>query len=159
MSILSPSIVGIFGVLIVLLSIWGIAVPNRLIDRVKGAMSKPWGLYVAVGARLVLGAALTIAAPTSMFPTAFRVLGWLAIAAAVALPFVGRVRIDALLGWFEGKPTLLIRIWLIFGVAVGAFLVHAVWSGLNQERHGVGRQFEPLASRLKFELITNGSVR
>ena len=69
---------------------------------------------------------MTVAAPSSMFPTTFRVFGWLAIAAAVALPFVGRVRINALLGWFEGKPTFLIRIWLIFGVAVGAFLVHAV---------------------------------
>ncbi|WP_428099922.1 hypothetical protein [Candidatus Rariloculus sp.] len=126
MSVLSQFIVGIFGGVIVVLSIWGIVVPNKLIAMVKGVMTKPSGLWFAVGVRLVLGAAMIGAAPLSMFPTAFRVIGWIVIAAAIALPVVGRANINALLGWFEGGAPLLIRSWLVVGVAIGAFLVHAV---------------------------------
>ena len=117
-------IVGVFGVVIAALSLWGIFVPNKLTSMVQGVMAKPSGLYVAVAVRLVLGAALIVAAPQSKFPTTFLVLGWIAIAAAVGLPLVGRARISALLGWFVRMPSVMIRLWLLFGLAFGAFLVY-----------------------------------
>ena len=122
----SQFLVGAFGILIAGLAIWGIVVPRRLIDFVKGAMARPWGLRVAVGVRFLLGFALLIAASASMFPTTFRVLGWIAIAAAIALPVLGRKFINSLLGSVEAWPPLAIRAWLLLGAAFGGFLVHAV---------------------------------
>lgn len=122
----SQFLVGAFGILIAGLAIWGIVVPRRLIDFVKGAMARPWGLRVAVGVRFLLGFALLIAASASMFPTTFRVLGWIAIAAAIALPVLGRKFINSLLGSVEAWPLLAIRAWLLLGTAFGGFLVHAV---------------------------------
>ncbi len=119
-------IVGAFGVVILALSIWGIVVPGRLTGMVRGVMDQPWGMRVAVGARLLLGFALLIAASASMFPTTFRVLGWIAIAAAIALPVLGRKYLSALLAAVAGWPPLFVRLWLLLGVAFGGFLVYAV---------------------------------
>ena len=70
--------------------------------------------------------ALIVAAPPARFPTLFAVLGWISIAAAIALPLFGRARLRALLGWFERMPTTLVRLWLVFGVVFGAFLLYGV---------------------------------
>lgn len=119
-------IVGAFGIVIAGLSIWGIVVPDRLIEIVKGAMAQRWGMRVAVGARFVLGFALIGAASAAMFPAVFRVLGWVAIAAAIALPVLGRKFIGTLLGSLEAWPTLAVRAWLLVGVAFGGFLLYAI---------------------------------
>ncbi len=119
-------IVGAYGVAIAALSIWGIIVPGRLIGMVTGVMDRPSGMRVAVGARLLLGFALIVAASASMFPTTFRVLGWIAIAAAIALPVLGRKYLSTLLASVAGWPPLFLRLWLLLGVAFGGFLVHAV---------------------------------
>ena len=104
----------------------GVVVPNRLIALVTGSMNRGSGLYVGIGSRVVLGVALIVAAPPARFPTLFAVLGWISIAAAIALPLVGRTRLGALLGWLERMPTTLVRLWLVFGVVFGAFLLYGV---------------------------------
>jgi hypothetical protein len=58
---------------------------------------------------------------------AFRVLGWITIAAAVVLVFVGQQRIRALIEWVAERPPALLRVWFLFGVAFGAFLMHAAY--------------------------------
>ena len=99
--LISQYTVYLFGVVIVVLSVWGFVVPNRLIALVTGSMNRGSGLYVGIGSRVVLGVALIVAAPPARFPTLFAVLGWISIAAAIALLLVGRARLRALLGWFE----------------------------------------------------------
>ena len=81
-------------------------------------------LYLAVGIRLLLGVALIVAAPASLFPLVFRVIGVIAILAALALPIMGIERIRRLVGWFAALPSLALRLWLVFGFAFGAFLVY-----------------------------------
>ncbi len=124
--IVSQFIVGAFGIVIAALSIWGIVVPERLVGMVTGVMARPAGMRIAVGARFLLGFALLVAAPESMFPTVFSVLGWVAIAAAIALPVLGRNYINSLLARAAAWPPLAIRTWLLVGVAFGGFLVYAV---------------------------------
>ena len=114
--LISQYTVCLFGVVIVALSVWGVVVPNRLIALVTGSMNRGSGLYVGIGSRVVLGVALIVAAPPARFPTLFAVLGWISIAAAIALPLFGRARLGALLGWLERMPTTLVRLWLVFGV-------------------------------------------
>ncbi len=89
-------------------------------------MHEGWGMYVAVLARVLLGVSLILAAPDSKFPMTFEILGWLTLVAAVVLPFVGRDRISALIAWFERCSNSLIRLWMLFGVVFGGFIIYGI---------------------------------
>jgi len=118
------TVIAIFGVLVCLGSLVGIAAPGRLIGVVRAVMDRPGGLYLAVIVRVALGVLLIAAAEAARFPTAFLALGWIAIAAALAIPFVGYVRLMRLVEWFAGMPAVAIRAWLVFGFAFGGFLIY-----------------------------------
>lgn len=127
----AQTIVALFGVVIVLMSLWGLAFPQRLLRAVRSVMDKNWGMFFAVTVRIILGLSLLIAAPGSRFPFFVAALGWLTLLAAAALPVVGRRRLTDLLGWFQRRSNTLIRLWLVVGVLLGAFLIYAVLSGFG----------------------------
>ncbi len=118
--------IAIFGLIIIALSAWGVFAPKTLAKKVLDQFDRPWGLYLAVGVRLVLGALFVMAADETRFPTTLRFLGYLMLITAALIPLIGRQRISRLMGWLQSKPPALMRIWLIFGVAFGAFIVYAV---------------------------------
>ena len=106
---------------------WGMFAPQKLVTLVRSVTEQHWGIYFAVVVRLVLGAALIIVAPASQFPVVFRVLGWIAIAAAVVLAVMGRERIRRLIvSWIGRLSAPIVRLWLLFGMAFGGFLVYGV---------------------------------
>jgi hypothetical protein len=82
------------------------------------------GIYAAVIVRIALGTLLIFVAPDTKFPVFFKALGTVSIVAAVVLPWVGKDRISALMAWFERLPASGIRLYLLFGMAFGAFLVY-----------------------------------
>ena len=116
--------IAIFGVLVCLGSLVGIVAPGRLIGVVRKVMYLPSVLYLAVIVRIALGVLLIASASVSRFPTAFLTIGWIAIAAALAIPFIGQVRLIRLMEWFAGLPAVAIRGWLVFGFALGVFLIY-----------------------------------
>ena len=93
MFIAGQIVVVLMGVLIVLLSVWGIASPSQLMRVVRSVFDKSWGMSFAVIVRVILGISLLAAAPVSMFVILFKLLGWLALVAAVILPVIGRQRL------------------------------------------------------------------
>jgi hypothetical protein len=115
-----------FAVVIVVLAAWGIYAPGRLLELVKGVMARKSGLYFAIIVRLVLGLTLIISAGDSQFPHVYRVLGWIAIIAAVGLAIIGRERMHRFVGWFDRISPVIIRVWLIFGIAFGGFLIYGL---------------------------------
>ena len=117
----------VFGCLIVALCAWGIAKPDRLMNLVTSALDQRWGMIFGVGIRLLLGAALIIAAPSSKFPVAFTVLGWVAIIAAIGLLVMGPETVRKLIDWFGALQIAMLRGWLLFGMAFGAFLIAGSW--------------------------------
>ena len=127
-SLASQSIVFLIGLLVSVLSVWGCFVPDRLIKLVMRVVDQDWGIYFAVVVLLLMGAALIVAAPVSKFPVVFEVLGWIAIVAAVALILIGRECMAALIAWFVRRPTWLMRLWLLFGMAFGGFLIYGITS-------------------------------
>ncbi len=127
-SLVSQSIVFLIGVLVCVLSLWGCFVPDKLTKLVMRVVDQEWGIYFAVVVRLLMGAALIVAAPVSRFPLIFEILGWIAIVAAVALIFIGRERMAALIAWFVRRSAWLIRLWLLFGMAFGGFLIYGITS-------------------------------
>lgn len=124
MATVAGPVVILFGILIAALSLWGLAVPGKLLDLVRGTAMRAGGIYIAVVARLILGAALIVAAPASTSPRLFTILGWAAVVAAVGLAVMGRARLLRFIAWYEGLSPALIRIWLVFGFAFGALLVY-----------------------------------
>jgi len=122
----SQLIVLALGIAVCVLSAWGMYATDKIWNLVNGAMEKDWGIYVAVIARLVLGAALIIVAPQSRFPLAFEILGWFAIVAAVLILIIGRDKLRRFVAWFQRFSQAMIRAWLLFGIAFGAFLIYGI---------------------------------
>jgi hypothetical protein len=123
---ISQIVVLALGAFICLFSVWGFFAPDKIWKMINGVMEKDWAIHVAVIMRLLLGAALIIAAPQSRYPEVMEVLGWIAIIAAVAILFMGRDRLKKFIAWFQRMTNTMVRVWLVFGFAFGAFLVYAV---------------------------------
>ncbi len=122
-------VVGFFGLLILGASIWGIVAPRALVRGVFSVVEKPWALTFAVAVRIVLGLALVLVARFTRFPNALYTLGGLVLVAAVAIPIVGRERIERLVRWVASWPDNAMRAYLLIGVAFGALMVYAVAAG------------------------------
>jgi len=121
---LQAAVMGI-GAIISLICLTGVILPAQLLHAVKAAWQYHAALFVAVMVRFTIGVLLVMAAPHSRFPLAFGMLGWLAIVAALLIPFVGRDRIGRLLDWWSRRSSLGIRLWSLAGLAFGCFLVYA----------------------------------
>lgn len=117
------NVVLVFGIAITLASVYGLAMPGRLIDAVLRLWRKPGGLTAAVVVRLLLGFCLLVAAENSRFPLAFTLFGILTLLAAIAIPLVGRERLDRFLSWWARQGAGLTRAWLLLGIALGVFMV------------------------------------
>ena len=122
----SQLIVLALGIAVCVLSAWGMFTMDKIWNLVSGAMEKDWGIYVAVIARLLLGAALIIVAPESRFPLGFEILGWFAIVAAVLILIIGRDKLRRFVAWLQRFSQATNRTWLLFGIAFGAFVVYGI---------------------------------
>ncbi len=116
-------IVTVLGVVIALIGVIGLAHPPSLITLVQRWQS-PARFWFAVVIRVVLGAVLIAVAPDCRAPLVIRVVGVISIVAAVALVIVGRVRLDAFIEWWLGRPALL-SVSATGAIAFGALLVYA----------------------------------
>ncbi len=117
-------LIAIFGGLVLIIGAAGVIFPEKLMNAIAEWRS-PTRLYTAVGMRLILGIILILAAPECRFPLAIRVLGGVAIVAAVVLFLLGEERFNAFVDWWAAKPASVIRFWCVFALAFGGFLVYA----------------------------------
>ncbi len=123
----SQIVVLVAGVSLCMFAAWGIYAPKKLLQSVKGMMDADWGIYFAIIVRLMLGIALIISAPDSRFPLVFQIVGWVAIIAGVAAAFIGRERLRRFTNWwFERFSPPGIRVWVLFAMAFGGFLIYGV---------------------------------
>ena len=113
-----------FGMAILVLGIWIVALPNALPQAAEAFLS-PSGLWVAAAFRLTLGILLWMAAVASRTPRIFRVLGVLAVLGALALPVVGLDGLAAVITWGTDQSDLLLRGMGLMVTALGAFLFWA----------------------------------
>ena len=116
-------VVTVLGAVIALIGVIGIAHPRSLITLVERWQSPAQFLF-AVIIRLVLGAVFLAVAPDCRAPLVIRIVGVISIVAAVALVIFGRIRLDALIKWWLGRPALL-RVSATGAIAFGVLLVYA----------------------------------
>ena len=131
MLVTAQIIIVLIGILIVLLSLWGIAFPAQFMRTVHNMMDKSYGMALAVGVRIILGVSLLFAAPASKFVVLFKALGWLSLVAAAVIPVIGRKRLDSVLDWFQSLPGFAPRLWFMFGVLFGAFILYGISGAFN----------------------------
>lgn len=121
---ISRVVVQAFGALIGLMCLWGLVAPAQLMGLVKRVASNSAGLGFAVGVRIVMGAVLLTAAQVAKFPMTFTVIGWIAIIAAIGLLIMGQGRMRKLVESVSRWPEVMVRVWLVLGLAFGAFLIY-----------------------------------
>ena len=116
----------ILSVVIVVLSMYGVLLPHRLIRLVRGFMSGGLGLWSAVTVRLLLAALLWFTAQVSHAPTSFKALAALLFLSAIAHAIVGRARLKKFRESLSSWPPWAIRLPCLLGVAMGVFLLWAI---------------------------------
>ena len=126
MEILAARFIALFGLLILVLSVYGLMYPRSLLTIVGKAIDSGAGWVLAVGVRLVLGLALLLSAPVSVWPLLFKVVGVLTIIAAFVILFIGPKKVLSLIAWVERRSDAALRVWLVLGVAFSLFLVYCV---------------------------------
>jgi hypothetical protein len=120
-------IIVLLGASLCLLALLGVYAPRKLMEWLKRMMDQDWGIYFTVVIRLMLGLALIVAAAGSRFPLAIVGLGWVAIVAAIAGALLGRQRLRKFISWWiERFSSAGIRVWVLFALAFGGFLIYAV---------------------------------
>lgn len=116
---------GFLGVLTLLMGIWGVLAPSRIMAFVT-RFGSTGGLWFAAGIRLVFGLALWFAAPASRAPILLQVLGVVALVAAFLIPFMGVDRFRALIEWWTKLSSLAMRAWCLLAVGFGAIILWAL---------------------------------
>lgn len=125
-----PILLAIVSTTIVVLSLYGVLLPERLVTWVRSFMAGRHGLATAIGVRLLLVALLWFTAPDSQTPTVFRIFAILTLIAAFVFPFVGIDRIRKLIDYVAGWPSWALRLDCLLGVALGSFMLWSIWPAL-----------------------------
>jgi hypothetical protein len=117
--------VSVFGFFMVLVGIvWG-AVPaklNALVAGWRSSMLLPW----AVAARIALGILFLVAAPYCRAPGVVRIVGILALAAALGLVAMGPGRFQRFFSWWIERPPGFSRLLALVAVVFGVLVI---WAG------------------------------
>ena len=117
-------VVSILGVLIALIGLVGIVVPRSFVQ-VIGGWEAESRFIAAVGIRMVMGVICLSAAPASRMPVVVQVIGIIAIAAAAVALLVGLERLNRLVEWWLGRPSIIVRMSAAFAAGFGVLLVFA----------------------------------
>lgn len=118
-------------VVLVVFSMYGALLPHRLIALVRAIMSGGLGLWSAVAVRLLLAALLWFTAPVSHTPTLLKALAAFILLAAIALPSVGRPRLQRFIESIASWPPWAIRLPCLLWAAFSGFLLWSISSALG----------------------------
>ena len=116
----------LFGVLMAAIGLYGLARPMGMIDQIQKFWETGAGVITAVLVRLTMGVLLLLTAREALHPHVFQVLGLIAIAAAVAIPFIGNERLGRLIAWWSDQSPALIRVSATLSFGFGAYIVYAI---------------------------------
>ncbi len=117
----------LIGVLIAAIGLYGLARPMSMIDGIQKFWETGAGMITAVLVRLAMGVLLLLTASKALHPHVFHVLGLIAIAAGVAIPFIGNERLGRLIAWWSNQSPALIRVSATLSFGFGAYIVYAIF--------------------------------
>ncbi|HAF16520.1 MAG TPA: hypothetical protein DCK99_23035, partial [Blastocatellia bacterium] len=108
-------LVAIVGWMIVAIGLLGIAQPHLMLSWVLGWPADV-RFYVTIGTRVLLGLLFILAAPKCRLPRFIRTIGIIALIAGAVYFFLGRGRLELLIQWMFGQPSVFIQ--LLYAAAV-----------------------------------------
>ena len=118
-------IVIFFGLMTFLAGVIIVVNPEIVFGFLRKSVEKLSLQVLAVGIRVVIGILLIQYASKSQFPAIIEIIGWLSIAAAVALGVIGRRHFLSLMSWALSLSKPFGRVGGLFAMAFGGFLVYA----------------------------------
>lgn len=127
LNLIAHNAVLLTGAVILLLCIWGIAMPGKLMNMVRRYAATRYGLYAAAVARVIVGVLLVYTGSISKYPMTFAVLGIIAIVAGIGLPLLGKPRVQGIVEWVSSWHADTVRAALFAGALFGGFLIYGLW--------------------------------
>lgn len=121
----------LFCAAIMVFGIWGSLMPEKLVAFMSRCKSRE-GLWSAAALRVMFGCVLVLAAPLTRWPTAFEVIGLIAVVAGLTLAFMGLDRFTRLVNWFTGRPPRLVRALMLVVALFGLALLWGTLPGLME---------------------------
>lgn len=118
-------------VALIVLSLYGVLLPVRLLRMVDNVASGKAGLLCAVVVRFVFAALLWINAQDSYTPATFKVLSILLLLSAVTHFVVGRNLLEKFRHMLADLPLWAIRLPCLFGGAMGMFVIWSLSGVIN----------------------------
>ena len=97
-----------------------------LVDELILWLGKKRNLNYVVAIRLYVGIVLLVGAAQTAFPTAIVSLGALFVAAALLLLVFPADRIKAITELFLERSALVVRLWVMLPLLLGAFIIYSV---------------------------------
>ncbi|MEW6037569.1 MAG: hypothetical protein AB1648_04885 [Pseudomonadota bacterium] len=119
-------VVAMFGMLIASFGAFGLIKPADFVGLARNFWATPKGVHYAAALRLALGIALLLGAADSAYPRTLTGLGYLSLAGAAIIAFLGQVRLTKIIEWWAQQPETVIRLWGLIALAFGIFLVSAI---------------------------------
>jgi hypothetical protein len=117
------TIIALFGILICLAGLLILIVPDRFRTVMNNWTGQPRFLF-AIIVRIVFGAILLSEATNLKFPLAMKIIGAISVLAAVVLLLIGQQRMDRFIEWFMKVADNVMRVWSVFALAFGVFLIY-----------------------------------
>jgi len=96
--------------------------PGVLVDVLSVVDRRRNHYYIAVF-RVILGTILVVGAATTGFPVAIRWIGYVLIAAGVALVVVPPPYTQRIARWWGGRTLAVVRLWMLLPLALAIFIV------------------------------------
>ena len=117
-------LVALVGWALVATGLLGIAQPHLMLGWVLG-----WPgdvrFYVTVGTRVLLGLLFIFSAPKCRLPRFIGTIGIIALVAGAVYFFLGRGRLDSLIQWMFGQPSMFIQLLYAVTILFGAALIYS----------------------------------
>ena len=117
-------VIALFGALVCIAGLLILLAPEKFKSVMNKFAGQPRFLF-AIIVRILFGAILLAEATNLKFPFAMKIIGAISIAAAVVLLLIGQGRMDRFIDWFMKMTDNVMRVWSIFALAFGAFLIYA----------------------------------
>ncbi|RDX35746.1 hypothetical protein DZA50_06085 [Kangiella sp. HD9-110m-PIT-SAG07] len=111
----------------VLLSVFCVLFPKKLVESMPYLVTSKVARYSDVAVRVMLGVSLILSANTAKYPLVFSFVGYLSIAAVLAIVILNDRKLESIVKYLGEKlPIWTVRLVCIFSTLGFAFLIYGI---------------------------------